>query len=124
MTLKKEPISELWKPFSFTQSSAKLSFVKSKLMQGYSIVIEPVYADHSTGYLARVYDPSIWRANDIMELYLDEGAVEMHELHGFSVFALGMENRETLLIDETLSAGFAVSLLVDQAENTVVGDRK
>lgn len=123
MNMKEHPTPELWEPFLFTESSAQLLFVKKKLLSGSSVVIEPVYADASVGFLARVYQGAEWSADEMMELVaLEDGGLGMCELHGLIVHELGTNAREANLINETLSAGFTLCLIADvSSDGRVVG---
>lgn len=122
MNLRESPVPELWEPFLFTESSPQLLFVKRKLLSGSSVVIEPVYADASVGFLARVYCSAEWSREEMMQLALEDGGLGMSELHGLIVHELGTNVREANLINETLSAGFMLCLLADvSADGRVVG---
>lgn len=111
--MKKQPTTEVWKPFSFAESSASVRRVKTRLLRGDSIFIEPIFADKSVGYLVVVYDSEKWSMEELISLSNDDGGLGLNELHGLAVYTLGVKNRVTELINETLDAGFTVCLIAD-----------
>lgn len=122
MVLEKKTESLLWPPFSFTVPSERVRFIQLQLLRGFSVAVDPVDIDQSTGFLARIYDPKVWSMDEIMDLAVDQSRLGMNELHGLGAQMLGGVNRETLLIDETLVAGFTVYLFADvSTDGRVVG---
>src|SRR3989338_3648383 len=122
MTIEKQPVSEVWAPFSFGELTPHVKHIKSQLLNGHSVIIEHVYADSSTGFLVITYDHGEWSLEEIIDTSFLDGGLGTHELHGLSVLSLGSVNYETRLIDETLSAGFIVCLLSDVSKDgRVVG---
>lgn len=113
MVIEKQPVSEMWAPFSFCEPSARVQQIKSLLLSGHSVFIEPVYAEASTGFLIVVYRHDVWTLEEILEASFFDGGLGMHELHSLSVLSLGTKNEATQIIDETLDAGFIVCLLSD-----------
>ncbi len=116
-----EPVTELWPTFSFALASERVQFIKLQLLRGFSIAIDPVYIDQANSLQALIYNPELWSTEEIREVAVTQSELGINEFHGLSVHALGSPNRETALIDETLSAGFSVYLIVDvsTAENVV-----
>lgn len=120
MTTKPLPVSTVFAPFSFCELNEQVRNIKSQLMRGGSVIIEPVHADASTGFLVITFDHEHWSLEEIIDTSFLDGGLGMHELYGLPVLTLGSANYEARLIDETLAAGFIVCLLSDVSKDGCV----